>query len=297
LSSEFFTSHDYYSVQEVATSCRTGSATDIIYGLALGYSSTILTVGILVVVIYISYICAGMYGISLASCAMISTITTVLSIVSFNPIVDNAAGLSTFCKIVSAQEHTDNLHAAAKVSMGNGRCYEIGASSLIALSLFGAYVTKYKVPDVDILHPIQFSGLVIGAMLPYTFTSLILNSVSRAAIGVEEEIKKQKAKKETIIENVIRRCTNDSMKGMIYPALIVVLIPFAVGMLFGPASICGLLAGTIVSGVQIGISFINSGVAWDNAKKYIEGKNTILSYIQNRKQTCRRCQGSIRTIG
>jgi len=271
LSSEFYTSHDYSPVQEVATSCRTGSATDIIYGLALGYSSTIITVTGLIIVIYISYICAGLYGISAASCSMLSTLAIILSIITFGPIADNASGLSKVFRLSQAIEHTDDLHAAGKVAMGNGRCFEIGAASMIALGLFGAFAIRYKVLVVDLLQPVQFAGLVIGAMLPYVFASQILQSVSRSAGGIETEIKNQTALKRTNVDEAIRRCTDDSLLGMIKPAMIVFLIPLLTGIAFGAGSLCGILAGTIVSGVQIGISFVNSGVAWDNAKRYIEG--------------------------
>ncbi len=214
LSSEYFTSHDYYPVQEVAKSCHTGSATDIIYGLALGYMSTIFPILILVVVIYVAFICAGMYGIAVATCGMLSTIGVMLSVTSCGPIADNAAGLAKMCNLDYASIQTEDIHRACKVVSAHGRSFAIGAATITALAIFGAFIARQGITAVDLLQPIEFSGLVIGAMLPYAFSAQILQSVSSAAV---------------------------------------------------------VLAGIIVSGVQIGISFVNSGVAWDNAKNYIEG--------------------------
>ena len=282
LSSEYFTSHDYYPVQEVAKSCHTGSATDIIYGLALGYMSTIFPIAILVVVIYISYICAAMYGVAVATCGMLSTLAIILSVSSCGPIADNASGLSKMCNLDYAAIQTEDLHTAAKAVSAHGRSFAIGSSTILALALFGAFTTRQGISIVDILQPIEFSGLIIGAMLPYAFSAQILQSVSRAAGVIEKEINDQKADiasrgGEPDYHKCIRICTSASLQGMIVPTLIVVGTPLIAGIIFGPVAICGVLAGTIVSGVQIGISFINSGVAWDNAKKYIEGMSFIIN--------------------
>ncbi len=286
LSSEYFTSHDYYPVQEVARSCHTGSATDIIYGLALGYMSTIFPIVILVVVVYVSYHCAAMYGIAVATCGMLSTLSVVLSVTSYGPIADNASGLSRMCNLAYAAIQTEEIHSAGKSVSAHGRCFAIGSATVIALALFGAFITRQAVAVVDLLQPIEFSGLVIGAMLPYAFSAQILQSVSRAAGIIEKEINDQKAEinnrgGEPDYHKCIRICSTASLKGMIVPTLIVVGTPLVAGILFGPIAICGVLAGTIVSGVQIGISFINSGVAWDNAKKYIEGSCAVFHNNNN----------------
>lgn len=276
LSSEYFTSHDYYPVQEVAKSCHTGSATDIIYGLALGYMSTIFPILILVVVIYVAFICAGMYGIAVATCGMLSTIGVMLSVTSCGPIADNAAGLAKMCNLDYASIQTEDIHRACKVVSAHGRSFAIGAATITALAIFGAFIARQGITAVDLLQPIEFSGLVIGAMLPYAFSAQILQSVSSAAVVVEKEINEQKAEitnrgGEPDYHKCIRICSIASLKGMIVPTAIVVGTPLLAGVMFGPVAICGVLAGIIVSGVQIGISFVNSGVAWDNAKNYIEG--------------------------
>ncbi len=277
LSSEYFTSHDYYPVQEVAKSCHTGSATDIIYGLALGYMSTIFPIIILVVVIYVAFICAAMYGVAVATCGMLSTIGVMLSVTSCGPIADNAAGLAKMCNLDYAAIQTEDISAACKVVSAHGRSFAIGTATVTALALFGAFITRQGIAVVDLLQPIEFAGLVIGAMLPYAFSAQILRSVSSAAGIIEKEIKEQKSEitnrgGEPDYHKCIRICSIASLRGMIVPTVIVVGTPMVAGIVFGPVAICGLLAGIIVSGVQIGISFVNSGVAWDNAKKYIEGK-------------------------
>ena len=139
------------------------------------------------------------------------------------------------------------------------------------MALFGAFAQRNKVNVVDLLQPIQFAGLVIGAMIPYAFSAQILSSVSYAASAISEEINEQKGHQVPSYKKCIKKCTSASLKGIICPIIIVVGVPILTGICFGAEAICGLLAGTIVSGVQIGISFVNSGVAWDNAKKYIEG--------------------------
>jgi len=276
LSSEYFTSHDYYPVQEVARSCHTGSATDIIYGLALGYMSTIFPIAILIVVIYVSYLCAAMYGIAIATCGMLSTLAILLSVSAYGPIADNASGLARMCNLDYASIQTDDIHAAGKTISAHGRCFSLGAATVLALALFGAFITRMNIHVIDLLQPIEFAGLVIGAMIPYAFSAQILQSVSRAAGVIEKEINNQledikKRGGEPDYHKCIRICSTASMQGMVIPTLIVVATPLTAGVIFGPKAICGVLAGTIVSGIQIGISFVNSGVAWDNAKKYIEG--------------------------
>lgn len=278
LSSEFFTSHDYYPIQEVAQSCHTGSATDIIYGLALGYMSTIFPVIVIITIIYVSYICAGMYGIGIAACGMFSTLAIILSVTAYCPITDNASGLIKLSKLENASIKADELHAAGKVISAHGRCFALGGATLVALALFGAFSLRTKVDVVDLLQPIQFAGLVIGAMIPYAFSAQILGSVSNAASALTEEIASQSKKNTLSFKRCIKECSSASLKGIICPAMIVVGVPIIAGICLGAEAICGLLAGTIVSGVQVGISFVNSGVAWDNAKKYIEGNKSSINF-------------------
>lgn len=282
MSSEFFTSNDYYPVQEVAKSCHTGSATDIIYGLALGYMSTLFPILIMVAMIYISYICAGLYGIAMATIGILTSVPLGLSISCYGAIADNASGIASMCKIELAKSNTAALHAGTKVAAAHSRCYAVCGASMIALSLFAAFVNRHHILLVDVLQPIEFAGLIIGAMLPYAFSSQILKSVCDAAGEVEKEINSQLPKimpegnrKNIDYQNCVKICTIASEKALIIPTIIVLVVPLVAGILFGPLGLCGLLAGIIISGVQMGVSFVNSGVAWDNAMKYIEG--TIIS--------------------
>jgi H+-translocating diphosphatase len=274
---EVYTSNAYSPVQELAEACRMGAAPNIILGLALGYMSTIIPILCIAVTIYISFTFAGMYGIALAALGMLGCLPIQLAIDGYGPISDNAGGIAEMTGLhPSVRKATDKLDAAGNTTAAIGKGFAIGSACLVALALFGAYVTRTKKTEVNILRPLEFSGLLIGAMLPYAFSALTMAAVGNAANQMIAEIKRQfqgdhiRNGGEPDYEKCIAISTKASIRMMIAPGLLVIGSPFVVGVLFGADGVSGLLAGAIVSGVQIATSFSNSGGAWDNAKKYIE---------------------------
>ena len=225
---EYFTSNQYRPVQTVANACTTGAATNIIYGLALGYSSTVIPVLALAVSIYVSFELAGMYGIALAALGMLSTICIALTIDGYGPIADNAGGIAEMCEMEECREITDCLDAAGNTTAAVGKGFAIGSACLVGLALFGAFVTRTGLKEVNILQPLQFSGLIVGAMLPYAFSALTMKSVGMAATQMINEIKRQfetgkilEGLEEPDYERCIAISTNASLKEMIAPGLLV----------------------------------------------------------------------------
>jgi H+-translocating diphosphatase len=274
---EIYTSNAYSPVQELAEACVMGAAPNIILGLALGYMSTIVPIVCICATIFLSFSYASMYGIALAALGMLGCLPIALSIDGYGPISDNVGGIAEMSELhESVREKTDKLDAAGNTTAAIGKGFAIGSACLVSLALFGAFVTRAEIETVDILQPLQFSFLLFGAMIPYAFSALTMAAVGQAAGEMIMEIKRQfdnglltgDAKPE--YDKCIAISTNASLKKMIAPGLLVVVTPLLVGLLFGPDAVSGLLAGLIVSGVQIAISFSNTGGAWDNAKKYIE---------------------------
>jgi len=276
---EIMTSNEYFPVQEIAEASRTGEGPNIIYGLALGYGSTIVPILCLGVTIFVSFTLASMYGVALAALGMLSTLPVALSIDGYGPISDNAGGIAELTGLhPDVRKATDKLDAAGNTTAAVGKGFAIGSACLVALALFGAFITRTGLTTVNILAPLQFAGLIIGAMLPYAFSFFTMRAVGIAAKDMIIEIKGQMDNNPGILKGTarpdykqcIRISTRASLKYMIAPGLLVLLTPIIVGLLFGPNGVAGVLAGNIVSGVQVAISFSNTGGAWDNAKKYIE---------------------------
>uniref|UniRef100_A0A452Y2P2 H(+)-exporting diphosphatase n=1 Tax=Aegilops tauschii subsp. strangulata TaxID=200361 RepID=A0A452Y2P2_AEGTS len=276
---EYFTSNAYRPVQAVANSCRTGAATNVIFGLAVGYKSVIVPIFAIATAIYASFRLAAMYGIALAALGMLSTIATGLSIDAYGPISDNAGGIAEMSGMPHVvRERTDALDAAGNTTAAIGKGFAIGSAALVSLALFGAYVSRAGVAAVDVLSPRVFAGLLVGAMLPYWFSAMTMRSVGSAALAMVEEVRRQFDSIPGLMEGTakpdyatcVKISTDASLKKMLAPGALVMLSPLVAGTLFGTETLAGLLAGALVSGVQVAISASNSGGAWDNAKKYIE---------------------------
>lgn len=276
---EYFTSNEYNPVQEIAEASRTGEAPNIIYGLALGYLSVIIPIICIAATIFIAFITCHMYGVALGALGMLSTLPVALTIDGYGPISDNAGGIAELSGLhKDVRRFTDKLDAAGNTTAAVGKGFAIGSACLVALALFGAFVTRTKLTSVDILEPLQFSGLIIGAMLPYAFSALTMKAVGIAAKDMIVEIKTQMQNNEDILkgkaEPDYNRCisisTKASLRKMIAPGILVIFTPILTGLFLGPRAVAGVLAGNIVSGVQVAVSFSNTGGAWDNAKKYIE---------------------------
>lgn len=194
---EYYTSHAWSPVREVSHACETGAATNIIYGIALGHWSTIVPILCLAVTAYVSHILMGMFGVALAALGMLSNLSISLAIDGYGPVADNAGGLAEMCKLPPETRHrTDNLDAAGNCTAAIGKGFAIGSAALVSLALYGAFLTRssrpqnhHPIKNVDVISPLVFSGVLIGAMLPYAFSALCLHAVGRAANMMVMEIR------------------------------------------------------------------------------------------------------------
>ncbi|KAM3410409.1 hypothetical protein ACQJBY_002551 [Aegilops geniculata] len=276
---EYFTSNAYSPVRDVADSCRTGAATNVIFGLALGYKSVIVPVLAIALSIYISFTLASIYGIAIAALGMLSTVATGLAIDAYGPICDNAGGIAEMAGMSRRiRQRTDALDAAGNTTAAIGKGFAIGSAALVSLALFGAFVSRAGVTVINVLSPKVFAGMLAGGMLPYWFSAMTMKSVGSAALKMVEEVRRQFSTIPGLMEgratpdyaSCVRISTDASLREMMPPGALVLLAPLVVGTFFGVHTLAGLLAGALVSGVQVAISASNSGGAWDNAKKYIE---------------------------
>merc|ERR1712241_1464901 len=272
---EYYTSHSYEPVREIAHTQKQSAATGIIYGLALGYLSCIVPVICLGVTILIAHSLCGMFGVALGALGMLGTMTMALIIDAYGPISDNAGGIAEMSGLPEqVRTITDCLDAAGNTTAAIGKGFAIGSAALVSLALFGAYTVRAGVAHVDILDPWVFTGLLFGAMMPYAFAAWTMKSVGKAADDMVQECLKQFPK--IINENMApdyERCIKispeASLREMIAPAALVILSPLVAGLGFGKNACAGLLSGALVSSVQLAISMSNTGGAWDNSKKYI----------------------------
>jgi len=275
---EVFTSNQYAPVQNLAEACCMGAAPNIILGLALGYFSCIIPIFCIAITIYGSFTFAGMYGVALSALGMLGCLPIALAIDGYGPISDNAGGIAEMSELhPSVREATDKLDAAGNTTAAIGKGFAIGSACLVSLALFGAFCTRAKLTSLNVLSAIEFSSLLLGAMLPYAFSALTMQAVGDAANDMIKEISDQFAdgkilsgEKKPDYDRCIAISTKASLRMMILPGLLVIGSPLIMGTAFGPKAVGGLLAGCIVSGVQIAFSFSNTGGAWDNAKKYVE---------------------------
>jgi inorganic pyrophosphatase len=276
---EYYTSKAYRPVQEIAESCETGAATNIIYGLALGYLSVLPPIVAMAITIFISFKMCALYGYALAALGILSTMATALTIDAYGPISDNAGGFAEMSHMGSEiREVTDALDAAGNTTAAIGKGFAISSAAFVGLALYGAFVTRVGLKGVNILDERVMPGLLFGAMLPFWFSAMTMKSVGLAAMDMVNEIRRQfqdpavaDGTVEPDYESCVRISTEASLRQMIAPTCLVVFTPIICGVLFGKYTLAGLLPGAIVSGVQMAISSSNTGGAWDNAKKYIEG--------------------------
>ena len=287
LMTEVFTSKSYRFTQELAEACRYDASTNIIKGLALGYMSNVIPIFCLAATVLLSFKWAAMYGVALAAIGMLGCLPIALTIDGYGPISDNAGGIAEMSNLhEDVRKRTDELDAAGNTTAAVGKGFAIGSACLVALALFGAFITRVAdtpgftaeqsalVYNVNILEPYTFSGLLVGAMLPYWFSALTMSAVGEAAQDMIKEILEQvpkiKAGAEPDHEKCVGISTNAALKKMIAPGALVIISPLLAGFLFSYRATSGVLAGCIVSGIQIAFSASNSGGAWDNAKKYVE---------------------------
>ena len=290
---EVYTSGDYKSVKKIAHQSETGSATTIISGIAVGMMSTWIPVVLICVAIFTSYKCADLYGIALAAVGMLSTTGITVAVDAYGPIADNAGGIAEMSGLDhSVREITDKLDAVGNTTAAMGKGFAIGSAALTALALFvsfaeaakveiGGELVKLSEAGISILDPAVVIGLLIGGMLPFVFSAMTMDSVSKAANKMIEEVRRQFREIPGIMEGKgkpdYKKCvsisTTAALKEMLIPGLMAVIVPLAVGFILGPAALGGLLAGALVTGVMMAMFMSNAGGAWDNAKKYIEEGN------------------------
>lgn len=272
---EYYTSHTYRPVRQVAESQDVSAATGIIFGLALGYVSTIVPTLFLAATIAFAHTFAGMYGIALAALGMLGTLAAALAIDVYGPISDNAGGIAEMSGLdETVRQRTDALDAAGNTTAAVGKGFAIGSAALVSLALFSAYCVRAKVGAVDIRNAWTFTGLLYGAMMAYWFSAMTMKSVGEAANDMVRECNRQfpliMEGNPPEYDHCVAISTKASLREMILPGALVILSPIAFGFALGKHAVAGLLTGALLSGVMLAISMSNTGGAWDNAKKYIE---------------------------
>ncbi len=278
---EHYTSESKSPSQHVAHESLTGSATNIISGLALGMRSTAAPVVVLVAAMIVSYSQAGLYGIAIAALGMLSTTGIQLAVDAYGPVADNAGGIAEMAHLPpEVRERTDRLDAVGNTTAAIGKGFAIGSAALTALALFAAFRTIVGLEEIDVSKPTVMGGLFIGAMLPFLFSSMAMQAVGSAASEMIEEVRRQfreipglmEGKAEADHATCVDIATRGAIRQMVMPGVLAVAVPVVVGF-WDVAALGGVLAGVTASGVMMAIFQSNAGGAWDNAKKYIEEGN------------------------
>jgi len=276
---EYYTAMGKRPVLSIIKQSGTGHATNIIGGLAVGMESTVLPILVLAGGIYGSFEFAGLYGVAIAAAGMMATTAMQLAIDAFGPIADNAGGIAEMSQLPEEVRHrTDNLDAVGNTTAATGKGFAIASAALTSLALFAAFCGVAGISHIDIYKADVLAGLFVGGMIPFIFSSLAIAAVGRAAMDMVNEVRRQfreipgimeyKAKPE--YEKCVAISTKASIREMLMPGAIALLVPIIVGFIFGPEVLGGLLAGVTVSGVLMGMFQSNAGGAWDNAKKSFE---------------------------
>jgi K(+)-stimulated pyrophosphate-energized sodium pump len=276
---EYYTGTNTKPVNRIVKACETGPATTLITGMGVGMVSAFPPIVIIVAAILSSEALAGLYGIAIAALGMLMTLGVQLAVDAYGPIADNAGGLAEMSEFPPAvREITDELDAVGNTTAAIGKGFAIGSAALTAIILFSAYRQQVGVGAIDLMNPKVISGVLLGAVLPYLFSSMAMNAVGEAAFAMIKEVRRQFHEKPGILKETeepdYKRCvdisTASALKGMVVPGVVAVLTPVLVGFIGGPKMLAGTLIGVTSSGVVLAIFMSNAGGAWDNAKKMIE---------------------------